>query len=102
MQEDEIERILEIARAISESKIANKEKHFSKIYAHFQSTYPMLFDMCCSDRFDMNTLKYMLDMMRKIHTGKETEESASIEVGQKMFDKYVGPVVEKLEKTKEL
>jgi len=100
MQEEDIEKILGIAKIISESKIINKEKHFSKVYSHFQSTYPMLFDMCCSDRFDIETLKYMLNMMRKINNGNETEESASIEVGQKIFDKYVSPIVDKLEKQK--
>ena len=100
MQEEEIEKILDIAKTISESKVVNKEQHFSKIYAHFQSTYPMLFDMCCSERFDINTLKYMMDMMHKINHGKETEESASIEVGQTIFDRYVSPIVDKLEKEK--
>jgi len=102
LTEEKIENILSIARTISESKVGNKAKYFSKIYAQFHSEYPFLFEMCCSDRFELDNLMYMMNMMRKINQGKETEETASVEVGQHMFDRYVAPLVDKLEKQKKL
>ncbi len=98
LTDDDMNNILNIAETISASTVGNKQKYFAKIYPNFVKEYPFLFDMCCSDRFEMDNLVYMMDMMKKIKKGTETDETASVQVGQHIFDRYVAPVMDKLEK----
>jgi hypothetical protein len=44
------------------------------------------------DRLDA-TFFYMLQMRRKIEKGEMTEDEAATQVGQKLFDRWVAPVV---------
>jgi hypothetical protein len=52
------------------------------------------------DNFDMDKLKYMLDMMRDMGEKKTTFENASKEVGQRFADEYIKPLVDKMNKEK--
>ena len=56
--------------------------------------FPTIFDMHLEGKLD-ETFFYMLQMKRKMENGELTEDQASIAVGQKLFNKYVAPVVEK-------
>ena len=86
-------------------KDCNKEEFVKKM----ESKYAYLFDSSCTifkniienEKFDMDKLKYMIDMMRSMKDKKKTFESASREVGQRFADEYVKPLVEKLDKEKE-
>ena len=56
---------------------------------------PTIFDMHMEGKLD-ETFFFMLQQRRKIETGELTEEEASKIVGQKLFDRYVAPVVSNL------
>ena len=56
--------------------------------------FPTIFEMHIAGKLD-NTFFEMLKLKRKIETGEMTEDEASVIIGQKLFDRYVGPVVNK-------
>lgn len=90
------EEILEIAADIRNHQ-RTKEEHFNK-HADFAERYPVLFDSMCNPNMDMKMLKYMLDMMEKVQSNTTTQFTASAAVGQKLFNKYVEPVLPFAEK----
>jgi hypothetical protein len=55
--------------------------------------FPTVFDMHLEGKLD-ETFFYMLQMRRKIEKGELTEDQASVAVGQKLFNRYVAPVVQ--------
>ena len=54
--------------------------------------FPGVFDMHMDGKLD-ETFFYMLKMKHKIEKGELTEDQASLAVGQKLFNRYVDPVV---------
>jgi hypothetical protein len=85
--------IRKIVKEITESKINNKTKVYAKKYKDFAESYPMLFEICCDNNRDLTTLYYMIDMLEKIQKKQMTEHVASVNVGQKLYDDYIKPVV---------
>ena len=80
------EDIIKIVEYIRQSSVENKEEYFTDMYPTFKAKYPMLFKQICNDPdFDMNNLKYMLNML----DNKKDAYSADVFVGQMLFDKYV-------------
>ena len=78
--------IMKIAEYIRQSSVENKEEYFTEMYPVFKAKYPMLFKQLCNESdFDMNNLKYMLNILDK----KKDAHSADVFVGQMLFDKYV-------------
>jgi 4-hydroxy-3-methylbut-2-en-1-yl diphosphate synthase IspG/GcpE len=53
---------------------------------------PMVFDMHFNGKLDA-TFFEMLKMKRKIETGELTEDQASLEVGKKLFSRFVDPII---------
>lgn len=66
-----------------------KQQHFKAEYPQFAKDYPMLFEMCCTPNFDMGMLSYMLNML----ANSASKEAATVNVGQKLFDTFVDPVL---------
>lgn len=56
--------------------------------------YPSVFKLHMQGKLD-ETFFYMLQLKRKIEKGELTEDKASIMVGQKLFNRYVDPVIKK-------
>ena len=54
--------------------------------------FPSVFDMHYEGKLD-ETFFEMLRLRRKIELGEMTEDQASRIIGQKLFDRYVGPIV---------
>lgn len=54
--------------------------------------YPTIFKMHIEGKLD-ETFFYMLQMRHKIEKGEMTEDQASVLVGQKLFNRYVDPVI---------
>ena len=94
MTPDEASKILMIAAKIRNSSVIDKPTHFANIYSHFKSKYPLLFDMCCDPKFEIDILKYMLEKMQMISSGEISTNDSDVEVGQKLFDHYVASVVD--------
>lgn len=94
MDAEELERVKVIVDKVRQSNVSNKASYFANTYANFRKKYPMLYDMICSSTCDDNMLNYMLSMLEKVSNGQHTNDSASVEVGQTLFDKYVASVVD--------
>jgi hypothetical protein len=80
-------------------KTTNPAEFRNKVSADNQVLYnqfPTIFEMHIDGKLDQ-TFFEMLKMRRKIETGEMTDDEASRIVGQKLFDKYVDPVVKKLD-----
>jgi len=85
--------IRKIIKEIVESKLPNKERFifFEKKYPDIVKQFDLLIRMACSPDFDLDRFNYMMDMRDKVINRTETEESASVKVGQDLFDHYVKP-----------
>ena len=58
--------------------------------------FPTIFEMHIDGKLDQ-TFFEMLKMRRKVEVGEMTDDEASRIVGQKLFDRFVDPVVKKLD-----
>jgi len=58
--------------------------------------FPTIFEMHIDGKLDQ-TFFEMLKMRRKVELGEITDDEASRIVGQKLFDRFVDPVVKKLD-----
>ena len=52
-----------------------------------------LFSKCCSGEMDDAKIAYMISMMRKVISGKKSEHDASVNIGQRLVDEYVMPLI---------
>ncbi len=92
MMNDEIMRIVEEIQADSSDATTRFHKYKAR-YPEFASRYPNLFESCCEPKFDMDRLRYMLNLKASIDNKQITHEKASVEVGQRLFTEYVNPIV---------
>lgn len=85
-------------------KDCNREEFVQKMektYNYLKESSSTVFNnLLKEDIFDMDKLKYMLDMMRSMGEKKTTFENASKEVGQRFADEYIKPLVDKINKEK--
>lgn len=63
------------------------------------ATSDKIFDKCLNDDMDMNRLREMLGYLRQIRRGKSKEE-VDKKVGEIMANRYIKPIVDKLDKEK--
>ena len=71
------------------------EKFREKVAAENKVLYekfPSVFEMHIEGKLD-ETFFEMLKLKRRIEKGELTEDEASKIIGQKLFDRYVGPIV---------
>ena len=81
-------------RNLKTSNPAEYRKKLSEENELLYNRFPTIFEMHIAGKLD-NTFFEMLKLKRKIETGEMTEDEASVIIGQKLFDRYVGPVVNK-------
>ena len=85
-------------------KDCNREEFvqkMEKIYNYLKESSTTIFNnLIAEDNFDMDKLKYMLDMMRSMGEKQISFEDASKEVGQRLADEFVKPLVDKIDKEK--
>lgn len=77
------------------TKRVDKEKFRAKVAAENETLYhvfPTIFEMHIEGKLD-GTFFEMLKLKHQIEKGEMTEDEASKLIGQKLFDRYVGPVV---------
>jgi hypothetical protein len=76
-------------------KRTNQIKYREKLVEenkHLYEVFPTIFEMHYDGKLD-ETFFEMLKLRRKIEIGELTDDEASKIVGQKLFDRYVAPVV---------
>ena len=75
-----------------------KQEQFTEIMKiKFESLYTQsstLFERCINGDLNMDQFNYMLNMLQKVNDGKDYQ-AVSQEVGQKLVDIYVKPLIEK-------
>ena len=76
-------------------KTTDKAKYLEKLteenqILHFN--YPSIFELHADDKLD-STFFYMLNQKRRIERGEITEDQATKEVGKKLADRWVAPVL---------
>lgn len=77
------------------TKRVDKEKFRAKVAAENETLYnlfPTIFEMHVEGKLDA-TFFEMLKLKHKIEKGEMTEDDASKLIGQKLFDRYVAPVI---------
>lgn len=95
-------RILQIARDIKASTLPmeKKEEHFSKKYLSFKQSYPTLYSACMDPSFKLDYLAFMLRQKAELDHGKLDVDSADKVVYDRLRERYVDPVVRKLDEDK--
>lgn len=79
------------------TKKVNPEKFYEKVMEENKTLYeafPSIFEMHLEGKLDA-TFFEMLKLRQKIEKGEMTEDDASKLIGQKLFDRFVAPVIEK-------
>lgn len=77
-------------------KNTNPSKFYEKVSQENKTLYnefPTIFEMHLQGKLD-GTFFEMLKLRHKIDKGEMTEDEASKLIGQKLFDRYVAPVIE--------
>jgi hypothetical protein len=91
--------ILRIAREIQASRmsIPERKSHYGFLYADFAKEYPTILEMCCRAQTpaDLAHLEYMVVQWRKIKDGALTQHDASVQVGARLVDTFIKPVLPK-------
>jgi len=96
---DEVKSIVEeIVR--SPGTIKDKERMFEMRYPQFAERFPFLFKVACKPDFDRDRLEQIFHMMEQVKSNKLSYESATKRFGQDMYDTYVKPNLDKLDKNR--
>ena len=61
-------------------------------YNYLYTNSSTLFDRCIAGDLNIEQFNYMIDMLKKVNEGKDYQQ-ASTEVGQKLVDIYVSPLI---------
>ena len=61
-------------------------------YEYLHTNSSTLFERCIAGDINMSQFNYMLSMLEKVKAGKDYEQ-VSVEVGQKLVDVYVKPML---------
>ena len=104
-----ISEIIDIDKIITESTImandvkTGKKINFYEKYEYLYSNTPTLFDMIKQNKEDfMPILKFMTESIKKINSGKETEEDEGVKMGEFLAEKYIYPHVDMSKENKHL
>lgn len=93
--DNEIEHVLKITAHIKASDEQDKESVFAEKYKTFKTKYPQLYKKVCTEKdFDMDNLRFMLQMVYQINNKEKEQYNAEVLVGQMLFDKYIKPNVQ--------
>jgi hypothetical protein len=64
-------------------------------YSEFYTKYSSIFNMACSEKYNADMLRYLLNQANKVKTGKIDQNTADIKVGQLLVDNIVKPQLDK-------
>ena len=103
MRDDvDIQEIRDIIEEIIQSPgtVKDKERDFETKYPQFAEKYPFLFKTACKPDFDKTRLEQIFHMMGQVNANKMSYDTATKRFGQDMFDTYVKPNLNKLDKNR--
>lgn len=73
-----------------------KKEHFAAKYPDFANGLPTLFQACLDPMFKLEYLRMMLHKRREINQGQVSLDQADEEVYERLKQRYLYPVLEKL------
>jgi len=85
----EIISIIKEIRAADNLTQKDRARIFRRKYPEFADRFSSLFDMACTDNFDIACLESMLKLRERIIASEMSVDDASKIVGQGLFEKYV-------------
>jgi hypothetical protein len=96
----DIQEIRTIIEEIVQSPgtVKDKERDFEMKYPQFAEKYPFLFKTACKPDFDKDRLEQIFRMMGQVKSNKMSYDTATKQFGQDMFDTYVKPNLNKMNK----
>lgn len=75
-----------------------RENYFWDNHGELMNRYPFLVSQLCSSNDD-SMLDYMLNQIEQMEKGNKTNKETDVQVGQKIVDTYVKPVIDNLKTT---
>jgi hypothetical protein len=94
---DEIEKIVSKLLTFKKTHSTEEINEMSE-FEIFRLNHNLFYNMIVTDSdFDMKIFKEMMKMKRRLESG-EDQYSVDVKFGQFMADKYLKPIVEKLDK----
>lgn len=99
--------ILETVKTIKSEISSDAEKgvdpnetkyRLTDAYSEFSLKYTVIFLKTLEGELDMDQFSYMIDMASKVNDDKITNHDASVEIGEKLVNQYVKPILGKLKK----
>lgn len=79
-------------KRLKETNVEEWKKHIQTENKVLFEEYHTIYKLHLDNKLD-DTFFYMLQIKRKIEKGEMTEDQASVLVGQKLFNKFVDPVI---------
>ena len=77
--------------------MTNSDEEFNKLmkekYIILNTNYNTIFNQCLDGTMDMDILTYMVNQINNINKNKISKHDASVNVGQKLVDKFVKPKI---------
>ena len=67
-----------------------KNSKYLTIYPSFKKEYPVLYEKACNNTLDMSQFEYMANKAKEIEKNNISQHDASVEIGQQLYDKFVG------------
>ena len=90
-----MEKIIEIVEEIVGDKNIvdekKKIKHYKKKYSEEFDKFPKILENSCEKDFDVDKLKWMIEMQKKIYSKELSSHNANIEVGERLVNEYIKP-----------
>jgi hypothetical protein len=84
---------IKAARASNNLSNEDFEAAMTSKFPYLAENAKTLFSRCCTGDMDDTKINYMINMMRKVISGKKSEHDASVNIGQRLVDEYVMPLI---------
>ena len=84
---------IKAARAVNTLSNEDFETAMTAKFPYLAENAKTLFSRCCTGEMDDAKISYMITMMRKVISGKKSEHDASVNIGQRLVDEYVMPLI---------
>jgi hypothetical protein len=96
-----MERVLSESNELNKEFLKNKklfekfDKEMQTKYKNLHTTYPSIYKVAMTPKYDYDRLKFMLEMSEKIKSKEITEHDASVKVGEVLVNDIVKPQLKK-------
>ena len=64
-------------------------------YSYIKNNFGSIYTQCISGHMDLNVITYMINQAKDVQKNKLSNHDASVNVGQKLVDKFIKPKLDK-------